>query len=138
MKTDAELTGVQIEGTPKVYQKLTAKISPENLQEISYQWYRDETPITEATQETYQLSVADIGHQVTVRATQTVDQIADKEETIQEGTVEKEDTIGPVTKEDGEETDQPELDQKATRFITIIVEKREMDEFSIDGGKTWQ
>ena len=123
------MTGVRIEGTPKAYEMLTAKVAPEDVTTVSYQWYRNGEPIANATQETYRPSATDVGCKLTVRATQIVD---DKE------TIEKEDTVGPVIKADGEETDPPELDRKGTRFITIIIDNREMDEFSIDGGKTWQ
>ena len=128
-RTDPRMTGVRIDGTPKAYEMLTAKVAPEDVTTVSYQWYRDGEPIVNATQETYRPSATDVGCKLTVRATQIVDDIE---------TIEKEDTVGPVIKADGEETDPPELDRKGTRFITIIIDNREMDEFSIDGGKTWQ
>ena len=66
----AEITGsVTISGTPTVGETLKATYSGGNATEISYQWYRGDTPITDATGTSYTLTAADAGKSLSVRVT---------------------------------------------------------------------
>ena len=68
--TAAEMTGsVTISGNPTVGKTLTANYSGTPSTGISYQWYRGDTPITDATGTGYTLTAADAGKSLSVRVT---------------------------------------------------------------------
>ena len=68
--TAAEMTGsVTISGNPTVGKTLTANYSGTPSTGISYQWYRGDTPITDATGTSYTLTAADAGKSLSVRVT---------------------------------------------------------------------
>lgn len=66
------LTGVTISGTVEVGQTLTANITPQDAT-ATYQWYRGETAISNATNSSYTLTIADADHTIHVTATGTDD-----------------------------------------------------------------
>lgn len=59
---------VAINGTPVCGQALTATYKG-NADNVTYQWYRDNEEISNATSTTYTLTVEDVGHQLYVIAT---------------------------------------------------------------------
>lgn len=59
---------VAINGTPVCGQALTATYEG-NADNVTYQWYRDDEEISDATDATYTLTVEDVGHQLYVIAT---------------------------------------------------------------------
>jgi len=65
--------GVLITGFVIEDQVLTAETrflsAPNQLREFSYQWYRDDSPIVDATSRTYTLDKADVGTTISVRVT---------------------------------------------------------------------
>ncbi len=68
--TAAEMTGSgTISGNPTVGKTLTANYSGTPSTGISYQWYRGDTPITDATGTSYTLTAADAGKSLSVRVT---------------------------------------------------------------------
>ena len=68
--TAAEMTGSgTISGNPTVGKTLTANYSGTPSTGISYQWYRGDMPITDATGTSYTLTAADAGKSLSVRVT---------------------------------------------------------------------
>lgn len=68
--TPATMTGsVNIVGDATVGKTLTANYSGTPSTGISYQWYRGDTPITDATGTSYTLTAADAGKSLSVRVT---------------------------------------------------------------------
>ena len=66
----AEITGsVTISGTPTVGETLKATYSGGNATEISYQWYRGNEAISDATETSYTLTADDAGKSVSVCVT---------------------------------------------------------------------
>ena len=66
-----ELTPVEtptVTGNFVVYQTLTAVENPQGAT-VTYQWYRDDTAIPDATQATYTLTAEDVGKEVNVQIT---------------------------------------------------------------------
>ncbi|MBQ7320642.1 MAG: uL15 family ribosomal protein [Clostridia bacterium] len=61
-----------VTGSFVVYETLTAVVHPDNAT-VTYQWFRDKTPITGATAPTYTLTLADVGKEINVEITGTGD-----------------------------------------------------------------
>ena len=123
----AKLTGVTVVGEAKYGSTLTAVTTGEdNIAPagITYQWYRDGEPITGATGVTYTLTDDDIGHTVTVSASQTG---ADDQTAI----------TALVTRADGNAKKPQVSVEKTDSKITVTPVGSEY-EYSKDGGKTWQ
>ena len=121
------LTGASVAGKAVVGETLKASAEPEGAKDVSWQWTRDGKPIAGATKPTYTLTAADVGTVIGAAATQKVTFGDDVTRSAQ---------TGPVRKRPGEAAEAPVLKSRASDSLTI--ETKDGEEYSIDGGKTWQ
>ena len=131
------LEAVEIDGTPKNGEVLTAQITPSEAQDVAYQWYRADgsgedpgTAIPGADDSTYLLTSEDIGKIISAHAVQTVK--GGNDVTVQAALPQA------VSKADGAEA--PEvLAEAGETTITVTSPAQEDDryEYSLDG-KNWQ
>ena len=128
VRTGKPLAKVVINGIPKVGKELTASALSEDVHIDSWQWYRDNMPIEGATGTKYIPTAQDVGKRLSVKAVQKWE---DGEQiTVMSDPTEK------IVKADGGKAATPTLKEKGTD--TIVVETKDGEEYSIDGGKTWQ
>ena len=121
------LTGASVAGKAVVGETLKASAEPEGAKDVSWQWTRDGKPIAGATKPTYTLTAADVGTVIGAAATQKVTFGDDVTRSAQ---------TGPVRKRPGEAAEAPVLKSRTSDSLTI--ETKDGEEYSIDGGKTWQ
>ena len=122
----AALTGtVNIKGTPKFDETLTAEVTDtNNTGTLTYQWYRADKTDPIGTGETYTLVQADIGKEITCVVSSSTET----------GTIKA--TVGPVEKADGPAA--PVISLRTRTDTEILVTENSAWEYSIDNGATWQ
>ena len=121
------LTGASVEGEAVVGETLKASTEPEGAKDVGWQWTRDGKPIAGATKPTYTLTAADVGTVIGATAIQKVTFGDDVTRAAQ---------TGPARKRPGEAAEAPVLKSRTSGSLTV--ETKDGEEYSIDGGKTWQ